>query len=159
MKLRPSDFNFYYEFTVYFDECDPAGIVHNSNYMKYMERCRTEYVHNLGYKYTKESLGEEYYIVVTENWVNYLYPAKGEDKLRCYGRIRDIKKFSYRFEYLLERVGDGKLIAQAYTIVCKMDENYSKVKKLSPEIIEKITNFEDKCGEENERCLEKNLSF
>ncbi|HVL20040.1 MAG TPA: tol-pal system-associated acyl-CoA thioesterase [Amaricoccus sp.] len=66
---------------VYYEDTDAAGIVYYANYLKFMERARTEALLAAGYRQTE--LRERHGIVfaVREVTVTYLAPARLEDQL------------------------------------------------------------------------------
>ena len=66
---------------VYYEDTDAAGIVYYANYLKFMERARTEALLAAGYRQTE--LRDRYGIVfaVREVTVRYLAPARLEDQL------------------------------------------------------------------------------
>ena len=141
------DFKFSYTFEIHFDECDQAGIVHNSNYIKYFERSRTAYVHNLGLRWNAEDIGKDYFVVIGENYCKYISPAKFEDKLTIYSKIAKVKNSSYRFEYLIIRVEEDNTktkVSEGFSTIIKVCENYKKPSKLSDGFKELINNFEGK---------------
>ena len=145
---QTSDFKFSYDFEVHFDECDQAGIVHNSNFIKYFERSRTAYVHNLGLKWNTSDIGKDYYVVIGENYCKYISPAMFEDRLTTFARITNVKNSSYRFEYsivrFLDKTNDKFIkICEGFSTIIKVSEDYKKPSKLSDSFKKLISDFED----------------
>jgi len=66
---------------VYFEDTDAAGIVYYANYLKYFERCRTEWLRALGIGQRDLAASEGLQFVVTEFAVKYLRPARLDDEL------------------------------------------------------------------------------
>jgi len=66
---------------VYYEDTDAGGIVYYANYLKYLERARTELIYSLGLKHKK--LIEEYgfQIVVAHCDIAFKKPAYFEDHL------------------------------------------------------------------------------
>lgn len=126
------------KFLVHFDECDPAGVVHNSSYIKYFERSRTTLIHSLGLKWNVECFGEDYYLVVGENYCKYLMAARYDEELTIYVRITDIKRCTCRFEYIIMRETDNKRICEGYTTLVKTTADYSKAKQFTKKFKELI---------------------
>ncbi|MBN1969226.1 MAG: acyl-CoA thioesterase [Candidatus Delongbacteria bacterium] len=133
-------FKFFTELKVHFDECDMAGIVHNSNYLKYFERGRTAYLSNLGLDYNLETLGEDYFIVVRENFCRYLKPAKFNDSIKVYVRTVSIGKSSWKVEYNIFL--RDELITDGYTLLVKTDESYSKPKRITDKLKNLVLSYE-----------------
>ena len=66
---------------VYYEDTDAAGVVYYANYLKYMERARTEWLRALGFEQT--ALVRDYHVVfvVRTLAVEYLRPALFNDEL------------------------------------------------------------------------------
>ena len=65
---------------VYWEDTDGGGVVYYANYLKFMERARTEWLRSLGH--SQHELAEQYGFVfaVAEAHVNYRKPARLDDE-------------------------------------------------------------------------------
>ena len=82
LKTQPSPLNtFLWPVRVYHEDSDTAGIVYHANYLKFMERARTEWLRELGFEQTV--LAQQYNIVfvVRTLSIDYLRPARFNDEL------------------------------------------------------------------------------
>lgn len=71
---------FFWPLRVYIEDTDAGGIVYYVNYLKFMERARTECLRALGYD--KQSIfNHDRMFVVTSANVNYYAPAQLDDEL------------------------------------------------------------------------------
>jgi len=61
---------------VYYEDTDAAGIVYYANYLKYMERARTEWLSSLGYELSALECVEGIVFVVHRVEIDYRIPAK-----------------------------------------------------------------------------------
>ena len=86
---------FTHEIKVYYEDTDSGGVVYYSNYLKYLERARTEMISTIGLSNNK--LLEEYktLIIVKSRNIEYLKSAKLEDKLQIYSSIESFNKASF----------------------------------------------------------------
>ena len=86
---------FTHEIKVYYEDTDSGGVVYYSNYLKYLERARTEMISSIGLSNNK--LLEEYktLIIVKSCNIEYLKSAKLEDKLQIYSSIESFNKASF----------------------------------------------------------------
>ena len=66
---------------VYYEDTDLAGIVYYANYLKFIERARTEWVRGLGIDQTKVRDEEGVVFAVRRVVADYLLPAKFDDEL------------------------------------------------------------------------------
>ena len=66
---------------VYWEDTDGGGVVYYANYLKFMERARTEWLRSLGH--SQQEIAEQYGFVfaVAEAHVNYRKPARLDDEL------------------------------------------------------------------------------
>ena len=86
---------------VYIEDTDAAGIVYYVNYLKFMERARTEYLRHIGFGHYL--LTEDYLFVVRKVQIDYKQPAKMDDLLQVTARIIKQGKASLQFEQCLYR--------------------------------------------------------
>ena len=65
---------------VYYEDTDAGGIVYYVNYLKFMERARTEYLRSLGFD--QQALMQDGVLFVVRNTsIDYLKPARLDDAL------------------------------------------------------------------------------
>jgi acyl-CoA thioester hydrolase len=106
------DFRFETNVRVRFAETDAQGIAHHAVYLVWFEVARIEYLERFpgGYPGLRESGIEA---LTTEVHVRYLAPARFDDRLTVKVRACDLRGARFRFEYLVERDGEG--IADGWT--------------------------------------------
>ena len=68
---------------VYYEDTDAGGIVYYVNYLKFMERARTEYLRSLGFD-QQALMDDGILFVVRDTAIDYLKPARLDDKLEYY---------------------------------------------------------------------------
>ena len=66
---------------VYYEDTDAAGIVYYANYLKYMERARTEWLASVGYELSALERVEGIVFVVHRVEIDYRIPAKLGEKI------------------------------------------------------------------------------
>jgi len=86
---------FVHEIKVYYEDTDAGGVVYYSNYLNFLERARTEMINSIGL--SNKKLFEEYetLIIVKSCNIEYIKPAKLEDKLQIYSSIESFNKASF----------------------------------------------------------------
>ncbi|MBM7334101.1 MAG: tol-pal system-associated acyl-CoA thioesterase [Alcanivorax sp.] len=95
---------------VYIEDTDAGGIVYYVNYLKFMERARTEYLRSLGYQHY--GLAEEnYQFVVHSCQVRYRKPGRIDDDLRVSARLTHLGRATLMFAQQVTR--DGELLCEA----------------------------------------------
>ncbi len=71
-----------FDVRVYYEDTDLAGIVYYANYLKFIERARSEWVRGLGIDQTRLKQDEGIVFAVRRVEADYLSPAKFDDILR-----------------------------------------------------------------------------
>ena len=101
--------DFSWPLRVYYEDTDAGGIVYYANFLKFFERCRTEWLRALGFDQARLAAQERLQFVVTELAVRYLKPARLDDRLDVSARLVRVGAASLHFEQQLRR--DGELLA------------------------------------------------
>ena len=81
---------------IYFEDTDAQGLVYNSNYLKFLERGRTEFLRNLGYD-QKKLLKEGLIFVVKKVNLDFVKPAELDEIIEVKSKIESVKKVSFTF--------------------------------------------------------------
>lgn len=101
---------FSYPLRVYIEDTDAGGIVYYVNYLKFMERARTEFMRSRGI-HKPAMLDEGLLLVVASANVKYLKSAMLDDALSVTADIARLAKSYIEFEQKVMR--DGECLAQA----------------------------------------------
>jgi acyl-CoA thioester hydrolase len=72
---------FFWPVRVYYEDTDSAGIVYCANYLRYLERARTEWLRALGFEQTDIAAQHGVVFVVRSLQIEYLAPARFNDGL------------------------------------------------------------------------------
>ncbi|MDC0126547.1 YbgC/FadM family acyl-CoA thioesterase [Candidatus Pelagibacter sp.] len=103
--------NFFHKLKVYYEDTDAGGVVYYANYLKFLERARTEALVVLGFnnKKIKEDFGA--LIIVKSCNIEYKIPAQLEDELSIRSFVKSVTKTSFFMNQFISRGED--LIAEA----------------------------------------------
>ncbi len=93
------------EFTVYFFDTDAGGVVHNLDYLRWIEAVRTDLAEKLGWGIGEMIAGEHGCPVLTKTEAEYLRPAKLGDRVKVVSRLGQVGKV--RFVVESEVLGSG----------------------------------------------------
>lgn len=97
---------------VYIEDTDAGGIVYYVNYLKFMERARSEWLRSLGFQhYTL--LDEDFLFVVRRAEVDYRRPARIDDELAVTAAVERAGRASLDFRQQVSRIADGTVLAEA----------------------------------------------
>ncbi len=122
---------------VYYEDTDAGGVVYYANYLKFLERARSEAIYSLGY--TNLSLLESFGIllIVKSCNIEYKKPAKFEDKLDIISEVKSFTKTSFLMAQSISR--DNELITDAEVHLVSVDKN-GKPSKVPDELKKKFEN-------------------
>lgn len=101
---------------VYIEDTDAGGIVYYANYLKFVERSRTELIRSLGYGKTA-ILEEGLLLVVHSLDARYLAPARLDDELIVTSAIKTIARSYLLFEQQVRR-GEQLLCVANTKVAC-----------------------------------------
>ena len=87
--------NFYHNLKVYYEDTDAGGVVYYANYLKYLERARTEALSTIGLSnlQIKDKFGA--LIIVKSCNIEYKKSAKLEDELKIRSFVKSVSKTSF----------------------------------------------------------------
>ena len=87
--------NFYHNLKVYYEDTDAGGVVYYANYLKYLERARTEALSTIGLSnlQIKDKFGA--LIIVKSCNIEYKKSAKLEDELKIRSFVKSVTKTSF----------------------------------------------------------------
>ena len=89
---------FQYTFKIFYEDTDAGGVVYYANYLKFIERARTEMINKLGF--TLATLLKEYdrLFLVKKIECDYIESCKLEDTLNVQSNILVLKNASFELE-------------------------------------------------------------
>jgi acyl-CoA thioester hydrolase len=104
---------------VYFEDTDAGGIVYYANFLKFFERCRTEWLRALGIEQTRLAAQQGLQFVVVRLAVDYRRPARLDDELSITARVGETGRTYLVFEQQAHR--GTELLARATVKVACVD--------------------------------------
>lgn len=125
---------------VYYEDTDGGGVVYHANYLKFMERARTEWLRHLGFEQTvlRDDVGVLF--VVREVRMKFRRPATFNDALEVQTELTGVGRSLLEFKQIILRGSDAMTEAQV-EVVC-VDAQRFKPVAIPPTIREKITEFQ-----------------
>ncbi len=101
---------------VYIEDTDAGGIVYYVNYLKFMERARTEMLRSLGFDKAGANPGSTQFVVVAAQ-IDYRKPARLDDQLQVTAEVQELRGASLEFRQRVLRDGEV-LCAGQIRIAC-----------------------------------------
>lgn len=121
---------------VYYEDTDLAGIVYYANYLRFIERGRTEWVRGLGVDQGALKREEGIVFAVRRVEADYLKPARFDDLLTVTTRLLALGGASIELEQQVLR-GDERLFAARVVLVCLSDAGGAV--RMPPEVRAKLS--------------------
>jgi len=108
--------NFYHTVKVYYEDTDAGGVVYYANYLKYLERARTEALSSIGLSnlQIKEKFGA--LIIVKSCNIEYKKSACLEDELKIRSFIKSITKTSFFMNQFITKNEDAIVESKVHLV-------------------------------------------
>ena len=121
---------------VYYEDIDAAGIVYYANYLKFLERARSEAIYSIGLT-NKKLLNDHGTIIIVKSCkIDYKKPAKFEDSLEVISKIKTIGKSSFTMEQIIKR--KEEIISESEIVLVTVNIEGKPIR--IPDILNKFLN-------------------
>lgn len=124
---------------VYWEDTDAGGVVYYANYLRFMERARSEWLRALGFDQAALAQTERLQFVVVETQVRYRMPARYDDLLAVGVTLRQWRGASLAFSQDVRRADAGaELLVEATVRVACVDCESFKPRPLPAALLEEL---------------------
>lgn len=122
---------------VYYEDTDAAGIVYHANYLKFMERARTEWLRSHGFD--QGGLARDHAVVfaVTRLDVRFREPARLDDRLQVEVHVARVGRAGFDMEQRVVRDAGTELCAAGVRIAC-LDAARLKPRAIPPFLLTEL---------------------
>ncbi len=127
---------FKYKFKIYYEDTDSGGIVYYANYLKYLERARSEAIYSLGLTNTNLQKDHDTLIIVKTCNIEYKKPAKFEDELEIISSILSKTRSSFTMLQIIKK--NEEIISEATVQLVTVNKEGKPIK--IPEILNNLLN-------------------
>ena len=127
--------NFFHKLKVYYEDTDSGGVVYYANYLKFLERARTEALFSIGYSNNKIQQEFKSLIIVKSCNIEYKKSAYLEDELTIRSFVKSITKTSFFMNQIITRNNEVIVEAQIHLVFVNKD---GKPKKIPEQIYSKF---------------------
>ena len=105
---------FEWRLRIYYEDTDLGGVVYYANYLRYLERARSEWLRALGVSQSRLLADRRVLFAVTSVAIRYLKPARFEDLLVVTSELTRLGRASMSFSQTIRRESaDGELLCDA----------------------------------------------
>jgi acyl-CoA thioester hydrolase len=102
---------------VYWEDTDAGGVVYYANYLKFMERCRTDWLRFLGIDQARLRSDRHLQFAVVNVQVDFLRPAVLNDEILVTAELERLSGATISFKQTIMR-GDVQLIEASTRVAC-----------------------------------------
>ena len=119
--------NFFYKLKVYYEDTDSGGVVYYANYLKFLERARTEALFSIGFSNKKIQEQFNSLIIVKSCNIEYKKSAHLEDQLTVRSFVKSITKTSFFMNQIITRNEEIIVEAQVHLVFVNKDGRPLKI--------------------------------
>tara|TARA_B100000212_G_scaffold250040_1_gene191258 strand:- start:24 stop:446 length:423 start_codon:yes stop_codon:yes gene_type:complete len=119
--------NFFHKLKVYYEDTDSGGVVYYANYLRFLERARTEALYSIGYSNKKVKDEFQSLIIVKSCNIDFKKPAHLEDELTIRSFVKSITKTSFFMNQIITRGDEVIVEAQVHLVFVDMDGKPVKI--------------------------------
>ena len=119
--------NFFHKLRVYYEDTDSGGVVYYANYLKFLERARTEALFSIGFSNKKIQDKFNSLIIVKSCNIEYKNSAYLEDELKVRSFVKSITKTSFFMNQIITREDDVVIEAQVHLVFINKDGKPVKI--------------------------------
>ena len=127
---------FIHKVKIYYEDTDAGGVVYYANYLKYLERARSEAIYSLGLTNTNLQKDHDSLIIVKSCNIEYKKPAKFEDELEIISSILSKTKTSFTMLQIIKK--NEEIISEATVQLVTVNKVGKPIK--IPEILNNLLN-------------------
>ena len=106
---------------VYYEDTDSGGVVYYANYLKFMERARTECLRKMGFEQDRLRNEQGVLFAVRSVQVDFRRPALFNDALEVSAQIRSQRRASLTFFQEIRRSRDSELLCSGHVCIACVD--------------------------------------
>lgn len=111
---------FLFPVRVYYEDTDAGGVVYHANYLRFMERARTEWLRTLGFEQDHLATDPGIIFVIGHIDIQYRKAARFNDELCVVSSLQKLGHASLVFAQDIYRMGDQRelLTSSTVKVVC-----------------------------------------
>ena len=127
---------FKHKVKIYYEDTDAGGVVYYANYLKYLERARSEAIYSLGLTNANLQKDHDTLIIVKSCNIEYKKSAKFEDELEIISSILSKTKTSFTMLQIIKK--NEEIISEATVQLVTVNKEGKPIK--IPEILNNLLN-------------------
>ena len=130
---------FVWPIRVYYEDTDSGGVVYYANYLKFMERARTEWLRTRGFEQDALLRDRRLLFAVRRLDMDYYRPARFNDRLEVVSRIAHPGRASLTFAHAIQRADSAEILCSARVKVACIDADRFQACRMPRDLLREIT--------------------
>jgi acyl-CoA thioester hydrolase len=122
---------------VYYEDTDLAGVVYYANYLKYLERARTEWLRQLGFQQSILKADHDVIFMVKRLEMNYIKPAHFDDHLLIGVKLIECRRASLVLHQWVCR--DTEVLNEAQITLAAVNATTGRARAIPLSIVHVLT--------------------
>ena len=124
---------------VYYEDTDAGGVVYHANYLKFMERARTEWLRSLGVDQSRLLDEAGLIFVIVSAQARYIKPARFDDTLIVTARLESSRRTTMTFVQEIHRHAlEGEVLVTGRVEAACVEANGFRPRPIPVELLEKL---------------------
>ncbi len=119
-------FSYSFPLRIYYEDTDAGGVVYHGQYVRFLERARTEWLRHLGFNNTDLERKHKMLWVVTEMTLNFVKPARLDDNLDVTVAVETMGRVRCTFHQEVRR-GDDVLLKARVTVAAVSADTFKPI--------------------------------
>ena len=129
-------FTFDFPQRIYFEDTDAGGVVYHAQYIKFLERARTEWLRHLGFNNSDLERRYKMLFIVSEVAAEFVKPARLDDSVVISVAIENLGRVRCTFQQEIRR--DDELLVKARDVVASVSADSFKPIEIPPDVRKKM---------------------
>ncbi len=130
-----------FSYKVYFEDTDAGGVVYYANYLRFLERARTDFLDQCGIS-AKEYYIKKIFFAVKKVEAEYIKPLFYGDLIKCEVSVSNVKNASFTLDYLILK--NSEITFKGSTVIVTVTDNF-KLIKIPDELKIFLRNYKTLC--------------
>lgn len=130
-RMQPELFTYSFPVRVYFENTDAGGVVYHAEYLKFLERARTEWLRHLGFDHQVLARNHKTVFVVSSLTADFVKAARLDDTLAVSVQLESLGKVRCVFTQEIRRE-DEVLVRAKVTVACLTVDSFKPVEIPEP---------------------------
>ena len=129
---------FVWPIRVYYEDTDSGGVVYYANYLKFMERARTEWLRARGFEQDALLRDRRLLFAVRRLAVDYHRPARFNDRLEVVSQVAQAGGASLTFAHAIQRADSAEALCGARVKVACIDADRFQACRMPRDLLREI---------------------